>query len=58
MTQIPDAPWIRETEATGYCSASNGAWWNNPPSEDYDDDDFWEEGDDGDVYFGNQTSEF
>lgn len=39
---IPDAPWIRETERTGYCS---GSWWNNPPEpedepdeeEDYDD---------------------
>lgn len=30
MEQIPDAPWIRETEATGYCSSG---WWNNPPNE-------------------------
>ena len=33
---IPDAPWIRETERTGYCSAQNGAWWNNPPDDDYE----------------------
>ena len=51
------APWITETEATGYCSASNGAWWNNPPVY-YDDDDFCEEGDDGDVYYGSETSSF
>ena len=39
---IPDAPWIRETEQTGYCRSG---WWNNPPEEDPDDlDDF--EGDD------------
>lgn len=31
MVNIPDAPWIREIEATGYCSAENGAWWNTPP---------------------------
>lgn len=51
-----DAPWIEETERTGYCSARNGAWWNNPPEEDDTDD--WEEGDDGDVYYGNETSSF
>jgi len=28
---IPDAPWIRETECTGYCSSG---WWNNPPEEE------------------------
>lgn len=50
---IPDAPWIRQTEATGHCSAENGAWWNYPDDE-YDE----EEGDDGDVYFGSETSEF
>ena len=33
---IADAPWIRETEATGHCSASNGAWWNTPS--DFDED--------------------
>jgi hypothetical protein len=45
MFDIPDAPWIRETERTGYCSSG---WWNNPPEEDPDDfDDF--EGDDNDV---------
>ena len=58
MVSIPDAPWIRETEATGYCSASNGAWWNNPPEYDeYADDEFDEE-DDGDVYYGSETSDF
>lgn len=31
MEQIPDAPWIRETEATGYCRSG---WWNNPPEEE------------------------
>lgn len=31
---IPDAPWIREAEATGYYS---GGWWNTP-EEDEDDD--------------------
>lgn len=51
-----DAPWIEETERTGYCSARNGAWWNNPPEDDDMDD--WEEGDDGDVYYGNETSGF
>ena len=38
MMNIPDAPWIRETEATGYCSAQNGAWWNNPPEEEDDEE--------------------
>lgn len=28
MQQIPDAPWIRETERTGYCKSG---WWNQPP---------------------------
>lgn len=28
---IPDAPWIRETERTGYCRSG---WWNNPPEDD------------------------
>ena len=56
MANIPDAPWIRETEATGYCSAENGAWWNNPPSDYDEEDDFGEE--DGDVYYGNETSGF
>lgn len=40
---IPDAPWIRETERTGYCSSG---WWNNPPKDDPDDFDDFEEGDD------------
>lgn len=31
MMNIPDAPWIRETEATGYCSYG---WWNTPPKPD------------------------
>ena len=38
MTSIPDAPWIQETERTGYCSAANGAWWNNPPEEEDDEE--------------------
>lgn len=38
MMNIPDAPWIRETEATGHCSAENGAWWNNPPEEEDDEE--------------------
>ena len=32
---IPDAPWIRETEQTGYCRSG---WWNNPPPEDDEDE--------------------
>lgn len=36
--QIPDAPWIRETERTGYCSSG---WWNTPPR--YDEDEEFEE---------------
>lgn len=57
MDSIPDAPWIRETEATGHCSASNGAWWNNPP-EYYDE--YEEEEDFGgeDDFYGNETSGF
>ena len=51
-----DAPWIEETERTGYCSAKLGAWWNNPP-EDYEIDE-WEEDEDGDVYFGSETDSF
>jgi hypothetical protein len=43
MTSIPDAPWIQETERTGYCSAANGAWWNNPPEEDYEEEEDDEE---------------
>lgn len=33
---IPDAPWIAETERTGYCRSG---WWNAPP-ELYNDEDF------------------
>lgn len=33
---IPDAPWIREAEATGYYS---GGWWNTPPEDEEDDND-------------------
>ena len=54
MVNIPDPPWIRETEATGHCSRYNGAYWNYP-DEEYDDE---EEGDDGDVFYGNETSGF
>lgn len=32
MLQIPDAPWIKETEQKGYCE---GGWWNTPPEDDY-----------------------
>ena len=60
MVQIPDAPWVQETGRTGYCSSG---WWNCPPEkrdkwDDYPDEDFWEEGDDGDVFYGNCTEEF
>ena len=37
---IPDAPWIRETEATGYCSYG---WWNTPPRDDEDEEEDEEE---------------
>ena len=64
---IPDAPWIRETEATGHCSSG---YWNQPPKERNDDDEFIYtvymdddeedefEGGDGDVFYGNETSDF
>lgn len=67
MTNIPDAPWIRETEATGYCS---WGYWNQPPKKHNDDDEFIYtvymdddeedefEGGDGDVFYGNETSDF
>lgn len=32
---IPDAPWISETESTGFCRSG---WWNNPPDLSYDDE--------------------
>ena len=36
MFDIPDAPWIREAEATGY---SRYGYWNSPPDEDeYEDE--------------------
>ena len=60
MVNIPDAPWIKETEATGYCSYG---WWNQPskPDDEYEEeyepeDDF--EGVDGDVFYGNETRYF
>lgn len=31
---IPDAPWIRETERTGHYRYG---FWNTPPAVDYDD---------------------
>lgn len=31
MSGIPDAPWIRETYATGY---SKYGYWNSPPQDD------------------------
>lgn len=54
MANIPDAPWIRQTEATGHCSRYEGAFWNYPDDE-YDDG---EEGEDGDVYYGSETDSF
>ena len=36
MLSIPDAPWIREAEVTGYYS---GGWWNTPPEEEEEDED-------------------
>ena len=30
---IPDAPWISETESTGFCRSG---WWNNPPEINHD----------------------
>ena len=35
MSNIPDAPWIREAEATGYYS---GGWWNTPPEDEEEDE--------------------
>ena len=35
MAAIADAPWIRETERTGYCSSG---WWNTPPEEEEEED--------------------
>ena len=32
---IPDAPWIREVEATGY---STYGYWNQPPKDDEDEE--------------------
>lgn len=29
MMNLPDAPWVREVESTGYYC---GGWWNNPPA--------------------------
>ena len=52
---IPDDPIISCIERTGY-----PPWFGNydPGYDDDEDKDFWEEGDDGDVYYGNQTSDF
>lgn len=57
MTGMRDAPWIEETMRTGYCSSG---WWNQPPKDGYDPDmdDFWEEGDDGDVFYGSESENF
>ena len=33
---IPDAPWIEETERTGYCKSG---WWNTPPTDESEDED-------------------
>ena len=43
MVQIPDAPWIRETELTGHYRFG---YWNTPPEPEEDEDDEFEEGDD------------
>ena len=47
MERIPDDPIIRAMERTGYPT-----WW------DYEYDVDWEEGDDADVYYGNETADF
>lgn len=49
---IPDDPIVSCIERTGYPP------WNQGYDPGYDDDDFWEEGDDGDVYYGSETSGF
>jgi len=36
MESLRDAPWIEETERTGYCTTG---WWNTPYEEDDEDDD-------------------
>lgn len=40
MMNIPDAPWIRECEATGY---STYGYWNHPPRDDEDEEEDEEE---------------
>ena len=53
MIQINDHPEIRCVERTGYPS------WFTIPHDGYEQpEDFWEEGDDGDVYYGNETEDF
>ena len=51
MELLRDDPIIHSIMETGYPPWIRGGY------ED-DDDDFWEEGDDGDVYFGNDTQGF
>lgn len=56
MKQIADAPWIRETEATGYCSSG---WWNEHPKwRDLPYDEDYDGGDGDDVYYGNESEDF
>lgn len=63
MERIGNAPWIEETERTGYCSSG---WWNNPPERDnrprwcwdYDVENDFDEGKDCDVYYGNACESF
>ena len=52
---IPDDPIISCIERTGYPPWNKGY---DPGYDDDDDEDFWTEGDDGDVYYGNETSSF
>lgn len=55
MMLIPDDPIISCIERTGYPPWNKGY---DPGYDDDEDEDFWAEGDDGDVYYGNQTSDF
>lgn len=50
MRMIPDDPIIRSMENTGY-----PPWMQDPYKWDEDD---WEEGEDGDVYYGSETASF
>ena len=52
---IPDDHIISCIERTGYPPWNKGY---DPGYDDDEDEDFWVEGDDGDVYYGNETSGF